>query len=104
MKDKLYFTADVISGKDAFDLGIVSKIAPASSFEEEAKGYIDRMANLPTVAIGYIKKNLNAAENGSINEVFDLEAAHMMRTFMTDDHKQAVNAFIKKEAPVFRGK
>ena len=101
---ELYFTADVISGKDAFDLGIVSKIAPASSFEEEAKGYIDRMANLPTVAIGYIKKNLNAAENGSINEVFDLEAAHMMRTFMTDDHKQAVNAFIKKEAPVFRGK
>ena len=101
---ELYFTADVISGKEAFDLGIVSKIAPASSFEEEARGYIDQMANLPTVAIGYIKKNLNAAENGSINDVFDLEAAHMMRTFMTDDHKQAVHAFIKKEPPVFRGK
>ena len=46
----------------------------------------------------------HAAESGSINDVFDLEAAHMMRTFMTDDHKQAVHAFIKKEPPVFRGK
>ena len=101
---ELYFTADIISGKEAFDLGIVSKIAPASSFEQEADEYVNKMANLPTVALGYIKKNLNAAETASIGEVFDLEAAHMMRTFMTDDHKQAVNAFIKKEPPVFRGR
>ena len=101
---ELYFTADIISGKEAFDLGIVSKIAPASSFEQEADEYVNKMANLPTVALGYIKKNLNAAETASISEVFDLEAAHMMRTFMTDDHKQAVNAFIKKEPPVFKGK
>ena len=94
----------IISGKEAFALGIVSKIATASSFEQEADEYVNKMANLPTVALGYIKKNLNAAETASIGEVFDLEAAHMMRTFMTDDHKQAVNAFIKKEQPVFKGK
>ena len=101
---ELYFTADVISGKEAYNLGIVSKISSASAFEQEAQEYVSRMANLPTIAIGYIKKNLNAAQNLNMNDVLDLEAAHMMRTFMTEDHKAAVQAFVNKETAVFNGR
>ena len=101
---ELYFTADVISGQEAYELGIVTKVAGADTFENEAREYAKYLAGLPTVALGYMKKNLNAAQNATLSDVFDLEAAHMMRTFMTEDHKAAALAFVNKEQPVFEGK
>ncbi len=101
---ELYFTSDVISGQQAYDLGIMTKVASADTFEAEAKAYAKHLASLPTVAIGYMKKNLNAAQTGNLSDVFDLEAAHMMRCFETEDHKSAALAFVNKEAPVFNGR
>ena len=101
---ELYFSADVISGQQAFDMGLVNKIASAQSFADEAKAYGEHLASLPTIAIGYMKKNINASQHGSMSDVFDLEAAHMMRCFQTEDHKNAAKAFVNKEAPVFNGK
>jgi 2-(1,2-epoxy-1,2-dihydrophenyl)acetyl-CoA isomerase len=36
--------------------------------------------------------------------VLDLEAMHMVRTFMTEDHKGAAAAFVEKRAPEFHGR
>lgn len=101
---ELYFTADVISGQEAYDMGMMSQVASADTFEEESSAYAKYLAGLPTVALGYMKKNLNAAQNATLSDVFDLEAAHMMRTFMTEDHKAASIAFVNKEQPEFKGR
>ena len=82
---ELYFTADVISGAEAAALA-------------------RRLADLPTVAIGYMKKNLAVAEHGSLSETMDSEAIHMVRTMATEDHKAASLAFVEKRPPVFRGR
>lgn len=101
---ELYFTADVITGQEAYELGMMTKVASADTFEAESKAYAMYLASLPTVALGYMKKNLNAAQNATLSDVFDLEAAHMMRTFQTEDHKLASKAFVNKEQPVFKGR
>jgi 2-(1,2-epoxy-1,2-dihydrophenyl)acetyl-CoA isomerase len=101
---ELYFTADVVSAQEALSIGLVNKVIPAVSFEAEAAAYAQRLANLPTVALGYMKKNLNAAQHGSLHDVLDLEAMHMIRTFMTDDHKGAARAFVEKRPPEFKGR
>jgi 2-(1,2-epoxy-1,2-dihydrophenyl)acetyl-CoA isomerase len=51
-----------------------------------------------------MKRNLNAAEHATLSEVLDLEALHMVRTMMTDDHKAAAQAFVQKAKPVFAGR
>ena len=51
-----------------------------------------------------MKRNLNAASHATLSEVLDLEAMHMVRTFMTDDHKAATTAFVEKRAPQFQGR
>ncbi len=101
---ELYFTADVISAEEALRIGLVSHVFPAVSFEADAIAFARKLANLPTVALGYMKKNLNAAERGSLADVLDLEAMHMIRTFMTDDHKGAAKAFVEKRPPQFNGR
>jgi len=101
---ELYFTADVLSAQQAHDIGLINKLIPAVGFEAAAAAYARQLADLPTVALGYMKKNLNAAQHGSLSDVMDLEAMHMIRTFMTDDHKGAAKAFVEKRPPQFKGR
>ena len=101
---ELYFTADVITGAEALALGIVNKVVPAAELAQVAGDYARYLAGLPTVAIGYMKRNLNAADHATLSEVLDLEATHMVRTMMTDDHKAASQAFVQKAKPVFAGR
>ena len=101
---ELYFMADVITGKEAAALGIVNRSVPAEDLAQAAAELARRLAGLPTVAIGHMKKNLNTADHGSLSDVLDSEAIHMIRTMMTEDHKAASQAFVDKRAPVFQGR
>ncbi len=101
---ELYFLADVITGADAAALGIVNWAVPASELAQTAGAMARRLADLPTIAVGYMKKNLNAADQGTLNDVLDVEAVNMVRTMMTEDHKAASKAFVEKRAPRFAGR
>ena len=100
---ELYFTAKVLSGSEAMEIGLVNRVATAEAFESEVSSFAAELANLPTIAVGYMKKNLNAAYGGSLSDTFDREALHMIRCFMTEDHKSAAQAFVDKSSPEFSG-
>ena len=101
---ELYFTADVITGAEALRLGVVNKSVPRDDLPAAAADYAAYLAGLPTVAIGYMKRNFAAAEHATLGEVLDMEAQNMVRTMMTEDHKAASAAFVAKAKPVFAGR
>ena len=101
---ELYFTADVILGKEAEAMGLVNKSVPAEELPAAADAMAKKLASLPTVAIGYMKKNINTASEGTLSEVLDWEANQMIRSFETEDHKGAAVAFVEKRAPEFKGR
>jgi 2-(1,2-epoxy-1,2-dihydrophenyl)acetyl-CoA isomerase len=101
---ELYFTADVITGQKAFELGLVNYAFPGAELEAEARAFAHKLAGLPTVAIGYMKRNLNAADEASLSQVFDMEAEHMVRSMMTEDHANSAKAFVEKRPPEFKGR
>jgi 2-(1,2-epoxy-1,2-dihydrophenyl)acetyl-CoA isomerase len=101
---ELYFTADVITGAEAARLGIVNRAVPADALPAEAAAWAQRLAGLPTIAVGYMKRNLNAAAHATLAEVLDLEATNMVRTMTTEDHAAAARAFVEKRKPVFAGR
>lgn len=100
---ELMFSSPVITGQQAFDYGLVTKVASAEDFDQVAEDYIKHLAELPTVAIGYMKRNIVASHSATLSEVLELEADHMVRTLDTEDHRQAVAAFMSKTKPVFKG-
>ena len=101
---ELYFTADLIDAQEAERLGLVNHVYSADEYPAAVEMWARRLAGAPTIALGYMKKNLNAAERGSLAEVLDLEAQHMTRTFDTQDHRQAAQAFVAKQAPAFQAR
>lgn len=101
---ELYFTADIISGQQAFEFGLANYAFPGAELEAEAQALARKLAGLPTVALGYMKRNLNAADEASLSQVFDMEAEHMVRSMMTEDHANAAKAFVEKRPPEFKGR
>jgi len=101
---ELYFTARVVLGSEALQWGLVDRAVAFERLAQSAADFARELASLPTVAVGYMKKNLNVALHGSLADVLDSEAIHMIRTFETADHKGAAVAFVEKRAPVFHGR
>ena len=101
---EMYFSGQVISGADALRIGLVNRAVPSAQLADAARAWAAELAALPTVAVGYMKRNLNTGLRGSLSDVLDAEAQHMIRTFETEDHKSAAVAFVEKRAPKFNGR
>ncbi len=101
---ELYFSGRVVLADEALQMGMVNRVVPAGQLAAAAQSWAAELAALPTVAVGYMKRNLNAALHRSLGDVLDTEAIHMIRTFETEDHKGAAVAFVEKRAPQFKGR
>jgi 2-(1,2-epoxy-1,2-dihydrophenyl)acetyl-CoA isomerase len=99
----MYFTGQVLRGEEAFKIGLVNRSVPAADLPAAAKAWATELAALPTIALGYMKRNLNIGLRSSLADTLDTEAMHMIRTFDTHDHKGAAQAFVEKRKPTFKG-
>jgi 2-(1,2-epoxy-1,2-dihydrophenyl)acetyl-CoA isomerase len=93
-----------VDSAQALALGLVNRVVPDALLETETMALATRMAKGPSVAYRYMKRNLNAAESGSLKDVLDLEAWGHTRSGMTEDWREATRAFVEKREPVFKGR
>ena len=101
---ELYFTAELLDAARALAIGLVNRVVPDAELETETLGLAGRLARGPRIAHRYIKRNMNAAESGTLAELLDLEAWHQTRTGLTEDHREAARAFVEKREPLFHGR
>ena len=101
---ELYFTAEVMDSTRLEALRLVSRVVGDDELTVETTALANRLAAGPVMAYRYIKRNMKAAEEGTLSDVLDSEAYGMLRTRETADHAEAAKAFVEKRAPVFRGR
>jgi 2-(1,2-epoxy-1,2-dihydrophenyl)acetyl-CoA isomerase len=101
---ELYFLADMLDANEALRVGLVNRVFPAAAFKDECDKIAKKIANGPTVAYSYMKANLNLAITHEFNELLDREAWGQTLTGRTEDHKEAVKAFLEKREPKFQGR
>lgn len=101
---EMMLTAERIDAKRAAELGIIHRVVDDAVLQETAFDLARSLAAGPAIALGYIKDNLDEALELSHTEAIDHEAERMLRTQSTEDHKEAVRAFVEKRKPVFKGR
>jgi 2-(1,2-epoxy-1,2-dihydrophenyl)acetyl-CoA isomerase len=101
---ELYYFSERIDAAEALRLGLVNEVFPADRLEDAAMARARRLATGPAVALRYMKENLDRAVTHDLPDCLDLEAVHHLRSFNTDDHREAAAAFVEKREPRFRGR
>jgi len=100
---ELMFTAEKVDAERCERIGLVNRIVPDDRLQEEAFAFAKTLADGPTLALRYMKDNLDEALSVDFATARDREAERLMRLTTTADHREAVQAFIDKRKPVFKG-
>jgi 2-(1,2-epoxy-1,2-dihydrophenyl)acetyl-CoA isomerase len=100
----LMMLGDKISAEEAEKMGMIYKVFTAESFAEEVQKLALKLANMPTKALGLIKKSLNQSLSNNLENQLALESKYQIEAAGTDDYAEGVAAFIEKRKPNFKGK
>ena len=102
---ELYFLSDRVSAEEALQLGLTNWVCEPEALADKTHEIATRLASGPVVAYRYMKENFNRAlASGDIDDCMDLEATHHVHCGQTEDHRNAVKAFVEKKEPVFVGR
>ncbi|MSQ07598.1 MAG: hypothetical protein EXR46_10560 [Dehalococcoidia bacterium] len=100
----LQYTGDRLDAQEALRLGLVSKVTPDASLMEDALALAQRLAQGPTQSLSLIKYLVHRGLQSDFAENLELAQAAQEQARRTEDHKEAVRAFLEKRPPQFRGR
>ncbi|GLV59676.1 enoyl-CoA hydratase [Dictyobacter sp. S3.2.2.5] len=92
-----------ITAEEAFEMGIVDRIFPDDTFQEQVRAFAMDLAQGPTLAIGLTKQLLRRSGSASLDEMLDLEAEMQDRAGQSQDHQEGLKAFMEKRGTRFSG-
>ncbi len=101
---ELAFFADVISAKEAAEIGLVNRVVPAAELDAFVRGWADRLAAGPPVALSFTKRLLTNAFSMTLDEALEHEGMAQTVNITTEDTREALAAFLEKREPRFKGR
>ncbi|MES2733002.1 MAG: enoyl-CoA hydratase-related protein [Bacteroidota bacterium] len=100
---ELCTTGRPVKAQEAAEIGLISRVVPASQLDESVAQLSSYYAQAPTKAIGLIKKLLNKSYESTLEQMLELEAVHQDMASNTHDSKEGIQAFLEKRRPQFIG-
>jgi enoyl-CoA hydratase/carnithine racemase len=100
---ELALFGDIISADDAREMGLVNRVLPDGELDAFVDGWAKRLAAGPPIALALTKRMLNNAMNVTLEEALDDEGAAQTVNFGTKDTLEAMEAFMQKREPKFKG-
>lgn len=99
----LMMLGDKVTASEAESLGMVYKVFPAETFEEEVRKIAYDLAQMPTKAIGLTKRLLNQSMANNLKTQLELESELQIQASSSHDYNEGVTAFVEKRKPEFKG-
>lgn len=94
---------DRVTAEEAHRIGLVNRICSAERLDEEADALAAKLAQLPTRAIGLMKRTMNRGLETDLEQTLEQEAYAQEIAGRTEDHREGMRAFLEKRPPVFKG-
>lgn len=100
----LAMLGDKVSANDAEKMGMIYKVFPSDSFDEEVLKLASRVSNMPTKGLVLTKEAFNQSMQNNLEKQLNLETKLQLIASETEDYKEGVSAFLEKRKPQFKGK
>lgn len=101
---EMALTGDMIDANEALSCGLVSQVVPDDRLMDAARALALRIAVNPPHAVRMTKRLLWEGRRVDLGSLLEMASAMQAAAHMTEDHAEAVSAFLEKRNPTFRGK
>ena len=101
---ELALLADIISAKEAADLGLVNRVVAPDQLDAFVADWADRLAAGPPLALSMTKRLLSNSFSVSMDEALEAEGMAQSVNSGTEDTAEAIRAFLDKREPKFKGR
>lgn len=99
---ELMLTGRFIKAQRALAVGLVSDVVPQEELPQAAQGFIDEMLLTAPIGLRLTKECLNMSiDAGSLEAVVAMEDRNQILCAQTNDHIEALKAFMQKRPPAF---
>jgi 2-(1,2-epoxy-1,2-dihydrophenyl)acetyl-CoA isomerase len=99
----LYFPSTIDAAK-ALELGLATSVVPDDQLAVEASTLAAKLASGPTLSFASMRQSVNFSSTHDLAESLAFEDSKMTLTGASEDHRNAVAAFVAKEKPTFHGR
>lgn len=101
---EMVLTGKFISAEEAYQAGLINRIAPEELYLDEAVKLAKEIAQMSPVATRLAKESVLKAFDTGLQEGLYFERKNFYMCFASEDQKEGMNAFVEKRKPVFKGK
>ncbi|HEY0314804.1 MAG TPA: crotonase/enoyl-CoA hydratase family protein [Sphingomonas sp.] len=101
---EMALTGDMLDAGQALACGLVSQVVADADLMAAAWAVAGRIAANPPHAVRMTKRLLREGRTAGLAALLDTSAAAQALCHATEDHREAVDAFLEKRAPTFTGR
>jgi naphthoate synthase len=97
---EIWFLCEQYDAQQALQMGLVNKVVPLASLEEETVAWCRRMLELSPLALRMLKAGLNAADDG-LAGIQQLAGDATLLYYMSEEAQEGRDAYVHKRKPNF---
>jgi 2-(1,2-epoxy-1,2-dihydrophenyl)acetyl-CoA isomerase len=101
---ELHYTNRVLTAREALEWGLVTRVHPDAEFPGALAALAKELAQGPTLAYGKAKLLFHQSTHESLETQMELEAQAIAASGHTEDFRNGVAAFARKQAVTFHGR
>lgn len=101
---ELHYTNRVLTAREAMDWGLVNRVHPDAEFAGAVAGLARELAQGPTLAFGRAKLLFHQSTQESLETQMELESQAIAASGRTEDFRNGVVAFARKQPVTFSGR
>ncbi len=101
---EMLMLGEVIEAPDAYRMGMLTRVVPPESLDDEVGRFVKKILNGPTLAIKMTKKALAGCLEKDLTTELDFECYAQTLCIQSADAREGIKALVEKRKPVFQGK
>jgi enoyl-CoA hydratase len=96
-------TGQLMTASEAERIGLINHVVPPGELAAKVDAFVDRLASGAPQAIRWTKVSVNIGLKQLAHSIMDAALAYEWLSSRSNDHREAVSAFLEKRTPKYTG-